>query len=50
MWLGLEIDLNQFFEHSGDEQLSYTIAGNEEDLTSMISLCSSIRINPQTEF
>ncbi len=46
---GLEMDLNQFFEHSSSQQLSYTIAGNEEDFNEHDQFMFKVlEINPQT--
>jgi len=46
---GLEMDLNKFFEHTGDNQLSYTIAGNEEDFNEHDQFMFKVlEINPQT--
>ena len=46
---GLEMDLNQFFEHSSSEQLSYTIAGDEEDFNEHDQFMFKVlEINPQT--
>ena len=46
---GLEMDLNKFFEHSGDYQLSYSIAGNEADFNEHDQFMFKVlEINPQT--
>ena len=42
------MDLNLFFEHSGEEQLSYTIAGDEEDFNEHDQFMFKVEINPQT--
>jgi len=46
---GLEMDLNLFFNHTGSDQLSYAIAGNEEDFNTHDQFMFKVlEINPQS--